>query len=118
LNFRAVLEDILERVEGALAITLIGLDGIPIDSVNPGRLPLEGLSAEFTSIVKGLNVSNTELETGEVRQLAIATDRFVTFLSSVTSEYFILMILSADGNYGRARFELLRAKTRLQDELS
>lgn len=118
MNFRAVLEEILERVEGAKAISLIGLDGIAIDSVNPGGLPLEGLSAEFTSIVRGLNVSNTELETGEVRQLTVATGRYVTFLSAVTSDYFILMILSADGNYGRARFELLRAKTRLQDELS
>lgn len=118
MNFRAVLQETISRIEGAEAISLIGLDGIAIDSVNPAGLPLELLSAEFASVLKGLNVSNTELETGEVRQLAVTTDRYVTFLSAVTSEYFVLMILSANGNYGRARFELMRAKTRLQDELS
>ena len=47
----------------------------------------------------------------------MVTEEHVTFLSAVTSEYFVLMILSRDGNYGRARFELKRAKLQLEDEL-
>lgn len=98
-------------------MSLLGLDGIPIDAINPAGLPLESISAEFASFFKGLKLSNTELQTGEVQQFSVVTDRYVTFLSAVTSEYFLLVILSAGGNYGRARFELSKAKSMLQDEL-
>jgi hypothetical protein len=45
------------------------------------------------------------------------TEKFVTFLSEVTPEYYILLVLKPDGNYGRARFELSKAKYLLRDEL-
>jgi hypothetical protein len=45
------------------------------------------------------------------------TEHYITFLSEVTSEYYILLVLQPDGNYGRARFELSKAKHLLRDEL-
>ena len=117
--FREVLEDIAGRVEGTLALTLIGLDGIAIDTVgDTDDLHLDAIGAELGSFLKGIRQSSVEVETGEVEQFTVSTDRFHTILSEVTSEYFLLMILSRDGNYGRARYELRRAKLRLQDELS
>ncbi|HVR41926.1 MAG TPA: roadblock/LC7 domain-containing protein [Thermoanaerobaculia bacterium] len=117
MTFREVLEEISARVEGTRAVSLMGTDGIAIDTVNPGGLPLENIGAEFGSFFRDLRVSNTELDTGEVRQLTVMTDRYVTLLTSLTSDYFLLVILSADGNYGRARFEMAKAKFKLQDEL-
>ena len=117
MNFRAVLNELRDRVEGTQAVSLIGRDGIAIDSINPGGLPLESVNAEFAAYAKGLNLSNTELDTGALEQISVVTERYTTILSAVTSEYFLLVVLSADGNYGRARFELGRAKFKLQDEL-
>ncbi len=118
MNFRAVLEEFRATVDGTLAVTLIGTDGIPIDTINAGGLPMETISAELTSFLKGLRLTNTELDTGDVRQISVVTDRYTTILSQVTSDYFLLVILSPDGSYGRARFELAKAKFKLQDELS
>ena len=115
--FREVLESIERNVDGTLAISLMGLDGIAIETVNHGGVQLDAISAEFGSFLKTVRVSNQELNTGEVEQFSLVTDRYVTFLSAVTSDYFILMILSRDGNYGRARYELRRAKFVLEDEL-
>ncbi len=117
MNFREILEDYRSRVEGTLAVTLIGTDGIPIDTIATEDLPLETISAELTSFLKGLRLTNTELDTGDVQQISVVTDRYTTILSQVTSDYFLLVILSPGGNYGRARFELARAKFKLQDEL-
>lgn len=116
--FKDVLRGIQQRVEGTLAISLIGLDGISIDSVNDEGVPLETLGAEFGSFVKSIRLSNTELDTGEVEQFSLVTERYITFLSAVTSDYYLLMVLSPEGNYGRARFELFKAKNTLRDELS
>lgn len=116
--FREVLTDIAGKVDGTLALSLISLDGIAIDTIgDTDELHLDAIGAELGSFLKGIKQSSAEVETGEVEQFSLSTDRFHTILSSVTSEYFLLMILSRDGNYGRARYELRRAKLRLQDEL-
>ena len=115
--FRKVLEAIRAHVEGTLAISLIGLDGIAVETINEGRVPLDVLGAEFGGFIKSIRLSNTELNTGEVKQFALVTERYVTFLSEVTPEYYILLVMRPDGNYGRARFELSKAKELLRDEL-
>lgn len=116
--FREVLENIQRKVEGLVGISLIGLDGIAIDSLKSGDVPLDSMGAEFGGFLKSIRVSNTELHTGDVEQFSLTTDKFVTFLSAITTEYFILMVLSRGGNYGRARFELQKAKFALKDELT
>ena len=114
--FKQVLSGIHDRVEGTLAVSLIGLDGIAIDSLNPGRVPLDVIGAEFGGFVKSIR-PNAELDTGEVLQFSLVTERYITFLSAITPEYFVLLVLRPDGNYGRARFELSKAKNLLRDEL-
>ena len=117
--FREVLAGVKEKVDGALAISLIGLDGIAVEAINPQKnVPLDTLGAEFGGFIKSIKLSNTELNTGEVQQFSLVTEKYVTFLSAVTPEYFILLVMRPDGNYGRARFELGRAKHLLRDELA
>ena len=115
--FRDVLTGVRDRVEGALAASLIGLDGIAVESVGGRDIPLDVLGAEFGSFVKTIRHANTELNTGEVLQFSLVTEKYITFLSEVTEEYYILLVLSPDGNYGRARYELSKAKYLLRDEL-
>ena len=115
--FRDVLSDLVQRVDGAIAASLIGLDGIAVETVGAGRVPLDALGAEFGGFVKSIRHADTELDTGEVLQFALVTERYITFLSLVTPEYYILLVLRPDGNYGRARFALSKAKFLLRDEL-
>ena len=115
--FRDVLSGLHGRIEGSIAASLIGLDGIAVETVGDRTIPLDILGAEFGSFVKSIRHANTELDTGEVLQFSLVTEKFVTFLSEVTPEYYILLVLKPDGNYGRARFELSRAKYLLRDEL-
>ena len=115
--FRRVLQQIADRVEGSLALSLLDLEGIAVDSINPGAIPLEHIAAELTAAFKSIRVSNTGVDTGEVDQLTVTTDRYQIFLFAMTSEYCVLMVMSPEGNQGRARWELKRAKYALQDEL-
>ena len=115
--FRDVLQGIRDRVDGALAISLIGLDGIAIETINSNSVPIEAMGAEFGGFIKSIRVSNTELNTGEVLQFSLVTEKYIAFLSAVTPDYYVLLVLRPDGNYGRARFELSRAKHLLRDEL-
>jgi predicted regulator of Ras-like GTPase activity (Roadblock/LC7/MglB family) len=116
--FKEVLREISKRVEGTRAISIIGLDGIAVESINDWGVPLDVIGAELGGFVKNIRVSNTELNAGEVQQFSVVTDKYVIFLSQITPEYFMLLVLSPDGNYGRGRFELARAKQQLREELS
>jgi predicted regulator of Ras-like GTPase activity (Roadblock/LC7/MglB family) len=113
-----VLSGIRARVDGALAVSIIGLDGIAIEAINDRGVPLDVLGAEFGGFLKSIRVRNTELNTGDIEQFSLVTEKYVTFLSSVTPEYFVLLVMKPEGNYGRARFELARAKQALRHELS
>ena len=115
--FKRVLEGIRDRVEGTLAVSLIGLDGIAVESIESDHVPLDIMGAEFGGFVKSVRLSNTDLDTGDVLQFALVTEKYITFLSAITPEYYVLLVMSPDGNYGRARFELARAKHLLRDEL-
>jgi predicted regulator of Ras-like GTPase activity (Roadblock/LC7/MglB family) len=115
--FRSVLTGLMDRVEGAIAVSLIGLDGIAIETIGAGQVPLDVLGAEFGGFVKSLRSANTELNTGDVLQFALVTEKYITFLSEVTAEYYTLLVMKPDGNYGRARFELEKVKHALRDEL-
>jgi predicted regulator of Ras-like GTPase activity (Roadblock/LC7/MglB family) len=106
----------MERVDGAMAVSLIGLDGIAIETINDDHVPLDVFGAEFGGFIKSVR-PNAELNTGEVLQFSLVTEKYITFLSAVTPEYFVLLVLSPDGNYGRARYELSRARHLLRDEL-
>lgn len=115
--FREVLAALQQNVEGTMAVSLIGLDGIAVETINDHNVPLDILGAEFGSFVKSIRHANTELNTGEVLQFSLVTEKYITFLSEVTPDYYILLVLRPDGNYGRARFELSKAKYLLRDEL-
>jgi len=115
--FKEVLAGLQDRVEGAVAVSLIGLDGIAVETINDHDMPLDVLGAEFGSFIKAIRHANTELNTGDVLQFSLVTEKYITFLSAVTTEYYILLVLRPDGNYGRARHELSKAKYLLADEL-
>lgn len=116
--FRGILEELGSTVEGFLGVSLIGLDGIAIDSiVRSSDVMLDSLGAELGSFVKSVRVSSADLNVGSVEQFSLVTDRYITILSAVTTDYFVLLVLDRGGNFGRARYELRKLKFRLRDEL-
>jgi predicted regulator of Ras-like GTPase activity (Roadblock/LC7/MglB family) len=116
--FQDTLRRIAERVEGTRAVSLIGTDGIPIDSYGaaaPGDL--ESMSAELGAFVRSSLRSRGSAEGPTIEQVALVTDAEVAILSRVTAEYYLLLLLSREGNFGRGRFELRKAGLLLEKEL-
>ena len=116
--FQDTLRRIAERVEGTQAVSLIGVDGIAIDSYRAENVPsLESVSAELGAFVKSSIRPKSDSEAGSVQQLAMVTERSIAILSRVTEEYYLLLLLSREGNMGRGRFELRKAGLTLEKEL-
>jgi predicted regulator of Ras-like GTPase activity (Roadblock/LC7/MglB family) len=116
--FQDTLRRIAERVEGTRAVSLVGVDGIAIDSfVSAEGLPMESLAAETGSVVKAARAARALTDHGPLQQLTVASDNASTILCRVTEEYYLLLLLARDGNFGRGRFELKKAAAALEKEL-
>ncbi|MGH9365390.1 MAG: roadblock/LC7 domain-containing protein [Thermoanaerobaculia bacterium] len=116
--FQDILRRIAERVDGAQAVSLVGLDGVLIDSYGKMEgLSIESVAAELGAFVKSAQSPHAAARVGTVEQLAVVTQRAITILSRVTEEYYLLLLLSREGNFGRGRFELRRAALSLEKEL-
>lgn len=115
--FTERLQQVKDRISGARALSLVAKDGIPVESVGESRLDLEMLAAELMSQVRAVSQNHQEISMGKVRQFAVATDKFTLMVGSLTSDYFLMMVLGTDANYGRARFELRRAVALFEDDL-
>ena len=116
--FQDTLRRIAERVEGTLAVSLVGTDGIPIDSWGTAdKASLEAMSAELGAFVKSSQRPQNASPSGTIQQIAVVSDETVAILSRVTTEYYLLLLLAREGNFGRGRFELRKAGLALEKEL-
>jgi predicted regulator of Ras-like GTPase activity (Roadblock/LC7/MglB family) len=117
--FRERLAEISSRIEGALALSLVAPDGMPVESVSSDpALDLEVLAAELISQVKVISGDHRDLDVGEVRHLAVTTDRLTLMVSDVAAGYYLLLVLGEPASHGRARFELRRARLVLEQDLA
>ena len=113
------LSRISNRIDGAVALSLVARDGIPVESFSSDPdLDLDVLAAELVAQARSISENHRELDVGEVQQLSVMTDRLTLMVSSVAADYYLLLVLGPEGNYGKARFELRRARLLLEEDLS
>lgn len=118
MNFHDSLAKTLDSVPGALALSLIGDDGIGIESVaREDRVDMDNLSAELTTFIRNLSAAHADLKLGRLQQVALLSPEYVSILSSVTPEYYLLCVMERKGLFGKARYELRKLSWRLQGEL-
>jgi predicted regulator of Ras-like GTPase activity (Roadblock/LC7/MglB family) len=116
--FEKALARIAERVSGTRAVSLVGVDGIPIASWGSAEgLSIETVAAEIGGLVRAARTTGAASGSGEIREIATVTDAGITVLARVTGEYYLLLLLAREGNLGRGRFELRKAAADLEKEL-
>lgn len=116
--FTETLKRIAERVEGARAVSLVGADGIPVETWgSEEHLSIERVAAEMGGLLRAARSASTASGSGLVREVATVADDTITVLSRVTGEYYLLLLLGREGNLGRGRFELRKAAADLEKEL-
>ena len=112
------LEQVADRIAGTVALALVARDGIPVESIRRGEnVDLDLLAAELMSQVRAVSQNHRELAVGRVRQLSVTTDRLTLMVSSVTDDYYLMLVLDSDDHVGRARFELRRAVLLFEKDL-
>lgn len=117
--FSEVLQRIVEGTRGSAGAVLMGYDGIAIDQFFK---PVEGLdlqlvAVEYANILKEIIKTAEILESGQMEEVTIKTDRFLVLIRIITDDYFVALTLEQDGNFGKARYLLMREAPTLRAAL-
>ncbi len=109
MSFSELLDRILTETPGAVSVTLMGFDGIAIETRDAAEQP--EVSPQTTAIELGAVASQLKgvaegLGAGEVQELTLQTGALTTLLRPVSSEYFLALALRPGGNTGKGRYLL------------
>jgi predicted regulator of Ras-like GTPase activity (Roadblock/LC7/MglB family) len=117
--FREILRDVVDNAGGGLAAVIMGMDGIAIDEyLAPGsRLDIQAVGIEYSKTLQEIRKICGALDAGELGEVTISTARHINVIKLVNEEYFLVLVLEADGNFGKGRFLLRKAIARLREEL-
>ena len=119
MGFREHLEDVVRRCDGAVACTLMGVDGIEVDTHVAGsnEVDVKNLIVEYSGMFRTARDAAEAHEAGSVDELSISTTKILTVARLVTPEYFMVVALTPEGNFGKARYLLRVTAPKLRSEL-
>src|SRR4051794_11070059 len=120
MSFRAHLEAVVNQVEGALACSVMGFDGIAVETHQKGEAEGVELSngwIEYANVLTQLRGAAELLKMGDVAEVSINTDKVFTLMRLVSPEYFLVLAMHADGNYGKGRYMLRITAPKVKAEL-
>ena len=119
MEFKEILGELVERVDGARAAILMGYDGIAIDEYRKEGVDtdIQLIGIEYSSILKEMKRASEILEAGEVAEVSIVTGKGMVVVRGVTDEYFVMVSLTVDGNLGKARYLMKMAAPKLKNLL-
>lgn len=119
MGFREHLEQVCRDVDGAVACSLMGVDGIEVDTHlnDGGEIDFRTLLVEYSGILRSAREAAEANQAGGVAELSISTDKLIAVARVVSPEYFMVVALRPDGNIGKARFYLRVTAPKLLAEL-
>jgi predicted regulator of Ras-like GTPase activity (Roadblock/LC7/MglB family) len=119
MSFRELLQQVVQNVDGAVACALMGVDGIEVDSVLQEEVGLDvrTLLIEYSSLFRAAREAAAAHEAGGVSELSVQSERLLVVARLVSPEYFMVVALKPDGNFGKARFMMRVTAPKLLAEL-
>lgn len=120
MSYKESLKAITESVGGGLAAIIMGYDGIPIDEylLDSNQFDLQLLTVEYANLLRDIRHTVELLENGAMEEVSIATDRLRVLVRIINDQFFLVLVLTVDGNYGKGRYLLRREALQLKNDLS
>lgn len=119
MGFKKILQALVEENIGALGGVIMGYDGIAIEEFTSASTELDvpTMAVEYASVLKEIKRTVGVLKTGELQEVSIIADNCIVLVRGVSDEFFIALVLAADGNFGKARYLLKREAPGLRESL-
>lgn len=124
MSFLSHLQSVVAQVDGAIACSVMGFDGIAIETHQAtgaadqaASLDLTTAWIEYGNILNQLKNAAEVLKTGSITEVSVNSEHLITLMRMVSPEYFIVLGLKPTGNYGKARYVLRITAPKVKSEL-
>ncbi len=124
MSFTDHLKGVVDQVDGSIACSVMGFDGIAVETVQNQKREGEAASLELTSawveyanLLSQLKQTAENLKTGAVAELSVNSEKLITLMRMVNKDYFVVLGLLPEGNYGKGRYVLRITAPKLASEL-
>lgn len=119
MGFKGILKEIVIESGGGLGGVIMGYDGIAIDEYlqESASLDVQTMTIEYASVLKEIKRTVGVLKTGDLEEVSIITEKCCVIVRGISEDFFVALVLSSDGNFGKARFLLKRAAPGFREAL-
>lgn len=119
MSFRETLRDIVENVNGGVGAVIMGYDGIAIEEYikTDSQFDVQLLAVEYATLLKEIKRTVEVLKAGDMEEIGITTGLSNAVVRVINDDFFLVLALERDGNYGKGRYLLKRAAPTLREEL-
>jgi predicted regulator of Ras-like GTPase activity (Roadblock/LC7/MglB family) len=113
------IKNVVENVEGGMGGLIMGLDGIAVDSYvrSDQHFDITTMGMEFSFILGQVKKAGESLRVGALSEFAVKAESMTMVVRMLTEEYFMAVVLAAEGNFGKCRFLMRLAEPKLVAEL-
>ena len=103
--FTDILRKVVDNVDGGIAAVIMGLDGIPVDTyVRSNNVDVTTIGMEFSFILTQVRKAGDSLQVGGLEELSVKAQRLMLVCRMISPQYFVAVVLSPEGNFGKARY--------------
>jgi predicted regulator of Ras-like GTPase activity (Roadblock/LC7/MglB family) len=117
MPFADILREVVNGTEGALGALVVGVDGIPVEEFSLNAdLDLQSMTVEYSTLLKEIEKGSQSAQLGTTKEVTVVADKAMIMLRRLNDEYFMVLIISPNGNFGKGRFLLRMSVPKLLKE--
>jgi len=108
MSLREILTSMIEQVDGAHAVMLMGYDCMAVDEVRRGEpgFDAQAMAVEYATVIRDIRRTIEVVGAGDMEEMTITTTNAGMVLRILNDDFFALFVLSRTANQGKARFLL------------
>jgi len=117
MPFSDIMKEIVNGTEGAVGALIVGLDGIPVEEYSINKeMDIQSMTVEYSALLKEIEKGSQSAQIGSTREVTVIADKAMIMLRRLNDEYFIVLIINPEGNFGKGRFLLRMSAPKLLKE--
>lgn len=104
--FAETLRRVVDNVDGGIAAAVMGLDGIPVDSYvrQKDKADVATIGGEFSHILTEVRKAGERVAAGGLEEFSVKAQGLTLICRVLSPQYFLVVAMAADGNFGKARY--------------
>jgi predicted regulator of Ras-like GTPase activity (Roadblock/LC7/MglB family) len=117
MSFSDILKQVVNGTEGALGALVVGLDGISVEEFSvSSEIDLQSMTVEYSSLLKEIEKGSQTADMGSTKEVTVIADKAMIMLRRLNNEYFFVLVMKPEGNFGKGRFLLRMSVPKLLKE--